>query len=151
MAEGGYQCDFVSEVPEDLACVVCLHALKNPVQMADCGHRLCKTCFNQLKDDAETRYYAVTEVYSILLQIWVQLMVGMGLKFKKYNAWKDFVLKFILGGRILKEECCVKYIKNRRLLSKKYHFLEDTIQTKQLLYIFHLPAIISIWCICRYK
>ena len=28
-AEGGYECDFVSEVPEDYACIVCLHALKD--------------------------------------------------------------------------------------------------------------------------
>ena len=61
MAEGGYECDFVNEVPEDFTCVLCLLALKNPVQMADCGHRLCKTCFYQLKDNAETSYYMVTE------------------------------------------------------------------------------------------
>ena len=57
---GGYECDFVNEVPEDLVCVVCQLALKDPLQIADCGHRLCKTCFNQLKDHAESRYYIVT-------------------------------------------------------------------------------------------
>lgn len=33
--EGGYECDFVSEVPEDFPCVVCQLALKDPLQMAD--------------------------------------------------------------------------------------------------------------------
>ena len=56
-AEGGYACDFINEVPEDLVCVVCQLALKDPLQIADCGHRLCKICFNQLKDNAESRYY----------------------------------------------------------------------------------------------
>ena len=65
--EGGYKCDFVSEVPEDFLCVVCQLALKNPVQMADCGHRLCKTCFNQLKYNAERRYYLVTERHSNII------------------------------------------------------------------------------------
>ena len=39
--------------------------------------------------------------------MWVQLMVGMVLKLKKYNAWKDFVFKFILGVWILKGKCYV--------------------------------------------
>lgn len=60
-AEGGYECDFVNEVPEDLICVVCQLPLKDPLQIADCGHRLCKTCFNQLKDHAESRYVMPTE------------------------------------------------------------------------------------------
>ena len=59
LTEGGYECNFAREVPEDLICVVCQLALKDPVQMADCGHRLCKTCFSRLKHDAERRYYLV--------------------------------------------------------------------------------------------
>ena len=59
MEEGGNECNFVYEVSEDFACVLYLLALKNSVQMADCGQRLCKTCFNQLKDDAETMYYTL--------------------------------------------------------------------------------------------
>ena len=65
--EGGYECDFVSEVPEDFLCVVCQLALKDPVQMADCGHRLCKTCFKQLRDNAERRYYLVIEGYYFMI------------------------------------------------------------------------------------
>ena len=68
-AEGGYECDFVSEVPEDYTCIVCLHALKDPVQIADCGHRLCKPCYNQLEDDAEGRYYVVTGEYNFVIVI----------------------------------------------------------------------------------
>ena len=59
--EGGYECDFVSEVPVDFLCAVCQLPLKDPVQMADCGHRLCNTCFNQLKNHAERRYYVVID------------------------------------------------------------------------------------------
>ena len=65
--EGGYECDFVSEVPEDFLCVICQLALKNPVQMADCGHRLCKTCFNQLKHNAERRYCLITERHYFMI------------------------------------------------------------------------------------
>ena len=66
--EGGYECNFVGEVPEDFLCVVCQLPLKNPLQMADCGHLLCKTCFNQLKDHADRRYCLVAELcYFIIL------------------------------------------------------------------------------------
>ena len=54
-AQGGYECNFLIEVPEDFICVVCHLALKDPVQMAECGHRLCRPCFEQLKDHAERR------------------------------------------------------------------------------------------------
>ena len=54
-AQGGYECNILNEVPEDFICVVCHLALKDPVQMAECGHRLCRSCFEQLKDHAERR------------------------------------------------------------------------------------------------
>ena len=75
-AEGGYECDFVSEVPEDYTCIVCLHALKDPEQIADCGHRLCKPCYNQLKDDAEARYYVITG--NIILGLWFCVITNTG-------------------------------------------------------------------------
>ena len=75
-AEGGYECDFVSKVPEDYICVVCLHALKDPVQVADCGHRLCKPCYNQLKDDAEARYYVI--MGNIILWLWCYIITNVG-------------------------------------------------------------------------
>ena len=49
---GGYDCDFINEVPEDLICSVCHFALKEPVQLEGCGHGMCRSCFNQLKDHA---------------------------------------------------------------------------------------------------
>ena len=55
--EGGYNFDFVEEVPEDFICCVCHLTLKEPVQIESCGHRLCKECFNQMKDQIERRYF----------------------------------------------------------------------------------------------
>ena len=54
---GGYDLDFVSEVPEEFICCVCHLTLKEPVQIEDCGHRLCKTCFSQMKDQAEKWHF----------------------------------------------------------------------------------------------
>lgn len=58
LLEGGYDLDFVDEVPEEFTCCVCHLTLKEPVQIEDCGHRLCKTCFSELKDQAERRYFS---------------------------------------------------------------------------------------------
>ena len=57
----GYDADFVNELPEELACIVCYHALKKPVQIADCGHRFCETCFEQLKIHAERKWENITQ------------------------------------------------------------------------------------------
>ena len=54
--EGGYDYDFTSEIPEDLICSVCHFVVREPVQLESCGHRTCKTCFQQLKDHAKGRY-----------------------------------------------------------------------------------------------
>jgi len=53
---GGYDYEFVTNLPEDLTCVVCHFALKNPVQLEDCGHRFCKECFDQMKQHAMENY-----------------------------------------------------------------------------------------------
>jgi len=53
---GGHDYEFVTNLPEDLTCVVCHFALKNPVQLEDCGHRFCKECFDQMKQHAMEKY-----------------------------------------------------------------------------------------------
>lgn len=52
MAEcnGGYDANFVTEVHDLLKCAVCQFVLKNPVIILECGHRLCKECFENTKD-----------------------------------------------------------------------------------------------------
>jgi len=56
MAEaiGGYDFEFIEDLPEDLTCILCHYALKNPVQIEDCGHTFCKLCFHEMKDHAST-------------------------------------------------------------------------------------------------
>ena len=49
-SEDGHDYDFGNDVPEELVCVLSHLALKEAIQMVDCGHRLCKQCFNQLKE-----------------------------------------------------------------------------------------------------
>ena len=41
---GGYEYEFVSEIPDDWECLVCQLPLKDPVQIEKCGHRLCEIC-----------------------------------------------------------------------------------------------------------
>ena len=53
--DGGYDCNFLHEPSEDFICAVCNFALRDPIQFETCGHRLCKYCFNQLKDHAANR------------------------------------------------------------------------------------------------
>lgn len=45
---GGYNYDFVSELPDRLNCSICLFALRNPVQFMGCGHRFCKLCVDPI-------------------------------------------------------------------------------------------------------
>jgi len=54
MAEGigGYDFEFIEDLPEDLTCMLCHFALKNPVQIESCGHTFCEDCYDQMKDHA---------------------------------------------------------------------------------------------------
>ena len=52
----GYDAEFLDDVPDHLKCTICLMVLKNPVQLADCGHRFCYDCYVSIKNCAATRY-----------------------------------------------------------------------------------------------
>ena len=54
-APSGYDVHFITEVSEDWMCILCTLTLKKPVQIADCGHRFCECCYEQLKDHSERR------------------------------------------------------------------------------------------------
>ena len=41
---GGYEYEFVGEIPDDWDCLVCQLPLKDPIQIEKCGHRLCEIC-----------------------------------------------------------------------------------------------------------
>ncbi|KAL9954658.1 hypothetical protein ACROYT_G042223 [Oculina patagonica] len=45
---GGYDYEFTNRVPEDWECLVCHLAMKDPVQIVGCGHRLCSICMESL-------------------------------------------------------------------------------------------------------
>jgi len=51
---GGYDYEFIEAISDDLICILCHLALKNPLQIEECGHIFCKVCFNQMKDHAES-------------------------------------------------------------------------------------------------
>jgi len=53
ITEGGYDYEFITDLPEDLTCVLCHFAFKNPVQIEECGHKFCKQCFDNMKNHAE--------------------------------------------------------------------------------------------------
>ena len=45
---GGYEFEFVDEIPDDWECLVCQLPLKDPVQIEKCGHRLCEICVGSI-------------------------------------------------------------------------------------------------------
>lgn len=45
---GGYEYEFTGEVPDDCECLVCQLPMKDPVQIVQCGHRLCNICMESL-------------------------------------------------------------------------------------------------------
>ena len=49
---GGYDVRFVETVSDCFKCVICHFVLKDPVLFVECGHRLCRSCFNGIKDTA---------------------------------------------------------------------------------------------------
>lgn len=52
----GFDANFVDDdLPDHLLCSICLMILKNPVQLADCGHRFCSDCFTSIKDHSASR------------------------------------------------------------------------------------------------
>ena len=44
----GYEYEFTGEVPDDCECLVCQLPMKDPVQIVQCGHRLCNICMESL-------------------------------------------------------------------------------------------------------
>ena len=55
---GGYDYEFTSSIPEDWECLVCHLAMKDPVQIVGCGHRLCSICMESLM-----RYVTTSVLY----------------------------------------------------------------------------------------
>lgn len=47
--------NFVEDVADYLKCVVCHLVLKDPILFVACGHRLCKQCFDDMKDYATSK------------------------------------------------------------------------------------------------
>ena len=45
---GEYDYEFTCNVPDYWECLVCHLALKDPVQIEKCGHRLCSICMESL-------------------------------------------------------------------------------------------------------
>ena len=43
-----YIYEFVDEVPDKLKCSIFLYPLKDPIQVTECGHRLCKLCVDPI-------------------------------------------------------------------------------------------------------
>ena len=46
--EAGYECNFVSEVPDSLQCLICMNPARNAHQVSCCGRVFCKYCLDNL-------------------------------------------------------------------------------------------------------
>lgn len=44
----GYDAEFTSPLDKAFECPVCLIALRDPVQITPCGHRVCNTCLQPI-------------------------------------------------------------------------------------------------------
>ena len=51
MAEFGYQCQFVSEVSDDLLCGACQRVAREPHITDCCGGHCCRACIDRIKED----------------------------------------------------------------------------------------------------
>lgn len=47
---GGYECQFVSEIPNALQCLICTFAARQAQQVDCCGKVFCKCCLKKLKE-----------------------------------------------------------------------------------------------------
>ena len=41
---GGYELDFVGEIPPGCECAICQLPMKDPLIIESCGHRFCNVC-----------------------------------------------------------------------------------------------------------
>lgn len=46
---GGYEAEFVATLPDEYECPICQLAYRDPVQLEECGHRLCYSCLQELR------------------------------------------------------------------------------------------------------
>lgn len=46
---GGYDCQFVTEVPSTLQCLICTYASRDAHQIECCGKVFCRSCLSKLK------------------------------------------------------------------------------------------------------
>ena len=46
---GGYDCDFVDPVPDELTCPVCLFPCRSPHVLSCCGVKICENCVGPIE------------------------------------------------------------------------------------------------------
>ena len=49
LTSGGYDCDFVNDVPASLQCLICTLPARDPQQVSCCGKIFCLSCLDILK------------------------------------------------------------------------------------------------------
>ena len=49
----GFDANFISDVPEHLKYVMCHLVLRKPIQIMECGHRICAPCFERVKASSQ--------------------------------------------------------------------------------------------------
>ena len=50
-ALGGYDYDFTDDIPAELQCSICLHALRDPNLTSCCGNRYCNRCIDRVQQN----------------------------------------------------------------------------------------------------
>ena len=55
MSQDGYDVEVISEVSNELYCVICLKLMQNAVHM-HCGHGMCNACYQKLIKSSKERY-----------------------------------------------------------------------------------------------
>ena len=58
--DGGWEYEFITTVPDEYACSICLKVLRDPKQIANCGHRFCAVCLSPILR------YSVSDLYCLV-------------------------------------------------------------------------------------
>ena len=63
---GGYDCDFVDPVPDELSCDVCVLPFRDPHLLQCCGKKICYSCIERIRSDGKPCPYCNQSIESVL-------------------------------------------------------------------------------------
>ena len=84
--DGGFNCDFIEEPPDDLTCPICLLPPRKPHLISCCGHKLCHSCISRVQQAGDPCPCCRKEQFDIMLE---KMMERKVLDLKVYCKYKS--------------------------------------------------------------